>query len=115
MGADEIISWEQFDSITDNGAPDFMDIYQDFLGATPDLFAGLKEAIESGDEKRLIAVAHQLKGSAANFGFVGVSECAAQIESDGKNGQFTAASELFAAAQTAYDQAVLAVAAKYLQ
>jgi len=115
MSASEIISWEQFDSITDNGAPDFMDIYQDFLTATPDLFAAIQRALDSGDEKQLVSTAHQLKGSAANFGFVGVSECAAQIESEGKNGQFANAPTLFAEAKVAYDQAVLAVAAKYPQ
>jgi len=113
MNTDGIVSWEQFDSITDNGAPDFMEIYREFLQATPGLFSALKSAIGNADEKKIISVSHQLKGSAANFGFVGVSDNAAKIEDESKRGIFANVPAYFAAAESAYSQAMAAVAEKY--
>ena len=109
----EIINWEQFDSITDNGAPDFMDIYQDFMDASPGLFESLKAAIQSQDSKAATSFAHQLKGSAANFGFVGVSEGAAVVETAARSGDFSRAITAFDQAWSAFGIGCEQVAAKY--
>lgn len=109
----EVINWEQFDSITDNGAPDFMDIYQDFLQATPELFESLKVAISRSDAKATAAFAHQLKGSAANFGFVGVSERVSEIEDAAHGGGFENVSVLFDQAWSAFQLGSEAVGVKY--
>ena len=90
-----------------------MDIFQDFKEATPGLFESLKNALQSQDAKTATSFAHQLKGSAANFGFVGVSEGAAIMEEAARATDFAKANSVFDQAWAAFGTGCEMVAAKY--
>jgi len=74
------IDWEHLDSIADGFAPDFMEVFRAFAEEMPDLIGSLNEHLASGDLDAVWKIAHQVKGSSANFGFIGVSNPASQIE-----------------------------------
>ena len=59
------------------------------------------KAIESGDEKSLLALAHTLKGSVANFGAKGAYEIALKLETMGRTGDLSQASAMLAELEAA--------------
>lgn len=107
------LDWEQFDTITDGGAEDFLEIYREFVAMTPDLLERLMRAFAASDTVEVAKVAHQLKGSAANFGFRGVSELAARIEQDAKAGDLSRVDPWIGEAGEQFAKAVEAVRVKY--
>ena len=78
--ASELIDWEQLDMMADGYTPDFVEIYRDFLDQTPVLLKVLEQRLLEGDVRAVRDAAHKIKGSSANFGFVGVSEPMSQLE-----------------------------------
>ena len=83
--ASELIDWEQLDMMADGYTPDFVEIYREFLDQTPELLRVLEEHVASGDVAGARDAAHKIKGSSANFGFVGVSEPMSRIEQQAKD------------------------------
>lgn len=65
--------------------PDFVEIYVEFLKQTPELLGQLREAEGCGNVTRVAELAHKIKGSALNFGFVGVSSPMEALEKQAKS------------------------------
>ena len=81
MGTEsELVDWEQLDMMADGYTPDFVEIYREFLEQTPELLDALENYLSTGDVEAAREAAHKVKGSAANFGFVGVSGPMARLE-----------------------------------
>ena len=108
------IDWEQLDMIADGFTPDFVEIYEEFLQETPGLFLQLRHLLTANDPLAASKIAHQIKGSCANFGFIGVSQPMAKLEIDGKAGTLQSAPEWLREAENAFQQAALEVKAKRL-
>lgn len=104
-----VIDWEQLDMIADGFTEDFVEIYREFVAEVPGLLASLRSAAEAGDAPQTARVAHQLKGSSANFGFVGISSPMASLELEAKAGSLEKAGEYFVSAETGFEQAVAEV------
>jgi len=83
--ASELIDWEQLDMMADGYTPDFVEIYREFLDQTPELIEVMEGHVAGGDVAGVRDAAHKIKGSSANFGFVGVSEPMSRIEQQAKN------------------------------
>jgi CheY-like chemotaxis protein/HPt (histidine-containing phosphotransfer) domain-containing protein len=66
-----------------------------FLDESSGLMTELQEAINSSDAARLKLAAHSLKGAVGLFGVSGVTEAAFTLETMGKAGELTGASEAF--------------------
>ena len=81
----ELIDWEQLDMMADGYTPDFVEIYREFLDQTPELLQVLEQHVAAGNVAGARDAAHKIKGSSANFGFVGVSEPMSQIEQQAKD------------------------------
>ena len=74
MGTEiERIDWEQLDMMADGYTPEFVEIYREFLDQTPELLDDLDKHLLEGHVRASSEAAHKIKGSSANFGFVGVS------------------------------------------
>lgn len=108
----DVIDWEQLDMIGDGFTPDFVEIYHEYLAEIPGLFASLREKIAQGDAAQASKVAHQIKGSSANFGFIGVSQPVAAIEMDAKGGSLASAPGLLFQAENGFKTAAAEVKAK---
>lgn len=104
-----VLDWEQLDMIADGFTPDFMEIYEEYIAEIPNLLADLGQKIAAGDALQVSKIAHQLKGSAANFGYIGVSQPMAELEQEAKAGSLSRAAELYAAAQQGFSQAAAEV------
>jgi HPt (histidine-containing phosphotransfer) domain-containing protein len=107
----DVIDWEQLDMIADGFTPDFVEIYREYLAEIPVLFASLREKISQGDAVQAARVAHQIKGSSANFGFTGISQPVATIEMDAKGGSLDSAPGLLFQAEGAFQAAIAEVRA----
>jgi HPt (histidine-containing phosphotransfer) domain-containing protein len=112
MGSTPLIDWEQLDMIADGFTPDFVEIYVEYLAEIPQLLSDLGQKIAANDAVNAAKLAHQVKGSSANFGFVGVSDPVAQIEIDAKGGSLASAAFLLSQAQSGFQQAVAEVKTK---
>ena len=66
--------------MADGYTPDFVEIYREFLDQTPGLLKVLEQHLLEGDMEAVRDSAHKIKGSSANFGFVGVSEPMSRLE-----------------------------------
>ena len=80
----ELIDWEQLDMMADGYTPDFIEIYRDFIDQTPVLFTALEQHLLEGNVNAARDAAHKVKGSSANFGFVGVSTPMSRLELQAK-------------------------------
>jgi two-component system sensor histidine kinase TorS len=96
------IDWEQLDMIADGFTPDFVEIYREFEADLPRILSDASAALAAGDAGQVARLAHQAKGSAANFGFTGFSAVMSHVETQAKAGitsgldlQLQAASQLF--------------------
>jgi len=101
------LDWAQFEAITCGLLPDFLQIYQEFEKELPKLFDALQAAITSSSSYQVANLAHQIKGSAANFGFVGTSKemAALEYEAQKNGGTLHRAEKHLAAAREAFQQA----------
>jgi HPt (histidine-containing phosphotransfer) domain-containing protein len=104
-----VIDWEQLDMIADGFTPDFVEIYHEYLAEIPGLFASLREKILQNDPGLATKVAHQIKGSSANFGFTGVSQPVANIEMEARSGSLVNAQALLLQAEQAFGAATAEV------
>lgn len=105
----QVLDWEQLDMIADGFTPDFVEIYQEYIAEIPSLFSELRNKINSGDALQTSKVAHQLKGSSANFGYIGVSRPMAELEQEAKGGSLARAAELLGSAEQGFSLAVAEV------
>ncbi len=78
--AREQIDWEQLDMMADGYTPDFVEIFLEFLAQTQEMLDALDQHLLEGNVVGVRDSAHKVKGSAANFGFLGVSQPMADIE-----------------------------------
>ena len=83
----ELIDWEQLDMMGDGYSPDFVLIYLEFIDQMPRLFDTFDACIAGNNLSGTREIAHKIKGSAANFGFVGVSAPMAAVELQAKEMQ----------------------------
>lgn len=107
-----LIDWEQLDMIADGYTEDFVEIYREFMAELPLVVEDISQAIVTGDATQISRKAHQLKGAAANFGFLEVSSLAAKLEMDAKSGNITDAASQLSALQTALESSIAIVAAE---
>jgi signal transduction histidine kinase/CheY-like chemotaxis protein/HPt (histidine-containing phosphotransfer) domain-containing protein len=75
-----------------------------FLADTPALMIGLREAVVSRDSPRIGALAHRLKGSAANFQARPATETAQRLESMGGKGELEGIDTALADFERAVDE-----------
>ena len=101
----KVIDWEQMDMIADGYTLDFVEICREFAGEIPGLLAALDEVCNANDIAKAARVAHQIKGSAANFGFVGVSVPIAAVEAAAKAGSLEGFSAHLELARTNFEKA----------
>lgn len=87
------IEWDRLDMIAGGYTEDFIDICREFAKEMPSLFTLLDGALHANDIEKTLRVAHQIKGSAANFGFVGVSVPMEQIENAARKGSLNGMEE----------------------
>lgn len=98
--------------IADGFTPDFVEIYLEYLAEIPLLLNDLGQKISANDTVNSAKVAHQIKGSSANFGFIGVSHPVAKIETQAKAGSLTSATELLTEAREGFAHAAAEVKLK---
>lgn len=61
-----------------------------FLDETPEIVAGITDAVRRGDDPALAAAAHAFKGSAAAIGAFALAEAASRLEIAGREGRAAA-------------------------
>jgi len=93
------------DMIADGYSQEFVEICREFVGEIPGLFTVLEEICIADDIVKAARVSHQIKGSSANFGFVGVSVPMAALEAVAKSGSLEGFSDLLERARANFDQA----------
>jgi histidine phosphotransfer protein HptB len=109
----ELIDWEQLDMMADGYTPDFVEIYHEFLIQTPELLDLLEAQLLKGDVNAVRDTAHKIKGSSANFGFVGVSTPMAELELQAKEkGCLEGSAELALKARGNFDQSKAEISGK---
>lgn len=106
------VDWEQLDMIADGFTPDFLEIYQEYLAEIPVLLADLRQKIAGGDATQVARSAHQIKGSSANFGFVGVSAPMATLEQEAKAGSIANATAYLEQAEEGFKNGLAEVKEK---
>jgi len=111
MGTDsERIDWEQLDMMADGYTPDFVEIYREFLDQTPELLDALEKHLLDGDVDAASDTAHKIKGSSANFGFVGVSDPMSRLELQAKEQEtLEGAAEMLGEARGNFEAAKLEI------
>ena len=108
-----ILDWEQLDMIADGFTPDFVEIYREYLAEIPILFNDLRTKIQAGDAAMASRIAHQIKGSSANFGFTGVSQPVASLEMEAKEGSLAQAGLYLSQSEEGFRQAVEEVRSRH--
>lgn len=103
------IDWEQLDMIADGFTEDFVEIYREFERDLPSIISTLDAALATGDANAASRAAHQAKGSAANFGFVGFSAVMAHIEQSAKAGTLDGLVDAAHRGRHAFEESVAAV------
>lgn len=109
----ENIDWQQLDMIRDSFSEEFSGVYTEFLAEIPQLLSALKEAVAAANVDGSAKLAHQIKGTAANFGFAGVSAAGAALESKAKAGSLEGAADRLAEAEGAFTASVAEVRSRY--
>ena len=94
--APDMIEREQMDGIVAAaGVESASDIMDAFWRSTDSLVAAIEAALENGVLKEAADTAHALKGSAANVGAAGISNCTTEFEKHCVDGNLTGAREAF--------------------
>ncbi|PWU07503.1 MAG: hypothetical protein C5B47_06010 [Verrucomicrobia bacterium] len=99
------LDWAQFEAITCGLSPDFIEVYEEFEKELPQLFNDLQAAVASSSYCKVANLAHQIKGSAANFGFLRTSQEMNTLEYETQNESLQRGEEHLAAAREAFQRA----------
>ena len=81
-----------------------------FTGHSADLLVTLREAAQEGDNDRLQAIAHELRGAAATAGAIHVAKLCAEIESAARRGGPPPSTELLDHLGSEFERAKSALA-----
>lgn len=108
-GSQNDLDWNQFEAITCNFLPEFVDVYREFEVELPKLLKDLEKAIETFSTEQIVSLAHQIKGSAANFGFIRISQEMNTLEQEARQNLLNHAAEYLAAACAAFERTRLEV------
>jgi HPt (histidine-containing phosphotransfer) domain-containing protein len=90
MGNQEIIDRKVLDSLLEavGGDGEFLaELLDTYFADSPQQFAAMHKALEDENPDEFRRAAHSLKSNSANFGAMGLSERAKQLEQLGKEGQ----------------------------
>jgi CheY-like chemotaxis protein/HPt (histidine-containing phosphotransfer) domain-containing protein len=71
---------DNFVEVTGLGKDDAKEILEEYIKYLPELFAGINEAIEMADFKKLAKLTHELKGSSGTFRITSIHELAIKLE-----------------------------------
>jgi len=82
-------------------------VLDQFLARCPTLLAELQTAIRSAESTAVLRFAHTLKGSARGVTAVAVAEAAFALETLGRTGNLSTASDLYKALLDTYDEFIL--------
>ena len=78
------------------------EVVGEFLAEAPQVFAGLRQALDYGDAGSVKEKAHALKGSSATVGAVALERMAGQIEAAGESGDMDKADSLISQLEEQY-------------
>ncbi len=111
-GMDSGVDFDQLDMIADGFTEDFVEIYRDFEQDLPRILGEVQTGIDTGNADATSRAAHQAKGSAANFGFVGFTALMAELENNARDGSLNNAGDLLDRARVIFGQSVALVKAE---
>jgi len=80
------IDWEQLDEVIGDDPDGMVELLHEFLSDIRSKIDAIEQAVLSNDIKQVVWLAHQLKGSASNLGFIDFVEEASVIEEKGREG-----------------------------
>lgn len=106
------VDFDQLDMIADGYTEDFVEIYHDFEQDLPRILGEVKAGIDANAAEVASRAAHQAKGSAANFGFVGFTTLMAELESNARDGSLAGAGEVLDRASVIFSQSLALVKAE---
>ncbi|HUW09042.1 MAG TPA: Hpt domain-containing protein [Anaerolineae bacterium] len=115
MPIDEIIDPAAFAGLLDSleGDVDFLsELVEAYLASSPGLFAGMRQAIASGETSALQRAAHSLKTGSASFGALAFAAQCKELEELGKMGALAGAEAKFGALEVAYSEVVAGLQAR---
>jgi two-component system, sensor histidine kinase and response regulator len=115
MPASEIIDGTTFARLLDSlgGDVDFLSELMDaYLVSTPELFAGMRQALATGEATGLQRAAHSLKTGSAGFGAMALAAQCKELEDMGKAGTLDGAEAKVSALEVTYAAAVAALRAR---
>ncbi|WP_170219481.1 PAS domain-containing hybrid sensor histidine kinase/response regulator [Nocardioides litoris] len=102
---------EMLSELVKDGVSFFERTRASFLARVDGMLAQVSIAVQDDDAERTTAVAHQLKGSAANLGVVRVAALAAQVEDAARAGRLDEAAAVLPALRAAVGEATEALLA----
>ncbi|MBN1177854.1 MAG: Hpt domain-containing protein [Anaerolineae bacterium] len=115
MTPSEIIDRATFAGLLDNlgGDVDFLgELVETYLASSPELVAGIQQAIAAGDAPTLQRAAHSLKSGSASFGALAFAAQCRELEEFGKTGALAEAQLKSAALAEVYAQVAAALQAE---
>jgi two-component system, sensor histidine kinase and response regulator len=80
-----------------------------FAQEAPPRIAALRDALQQGDAKRVMQVAHSLKGSSANLGATRMAALCNELEQQGRAGNLDGGLQLHAELANEYPRVMLAL------
>jgi CheY-like chemotaxis protein len=86
------------------------EIVQLFVADSPSMVAGIRQALDAGDARKLYEAAHLLKGAVGNFAAPGAFAAALALETLGRQGSLNGAREAFSRLQAEIERLHAALA-----
>ncbi len=113
---EELLNHKELDNIRalqTEGEPDLLTrIITLYLEDTPEQLDKLYQAIRSNNAVEVLSIAHSLKSSCANLGALHLSTLFKEIENKGRANSLQGAAELFARAESEYQQIIIPLRAE---
>ncbi len=85
--SDSQIDWDLLADVSGDWEQDFIPIVEEFISDVIPMLDNLEQLCEGSSDEESCRAAHSLKGSSANFGFVGFSALMAEAERELKAGR----------------------------
>ncbi len=105
MGNQDVIDKEVLDNLLEavGGDGEFLtELLDTYFDDTPQQFLAMHSALSDDNSEDFRRAAHSLKSNSANFGALGLSEKAKQLEDLGKSGQLKQAAKPLEEAESEY-------------
>ena len=112
MAEDQVLDYQNALAELEGDEEIYQEVLEIYLEDTPDIIKRIQQAYSTGDNDSLSLEAHSLKSSSRTIGGIRLSDIAAKLEADSRDGNLGSAPDLISQIEAGFEDLLFAIGAE---